>query len=183
MAQGPQGLRGPQGAKGDKGDPGATGSRGLTGQNGLPGHGAGPVVMAYNSINQNLSVGDNINTVLKYSTTTVNTNNYYNTLTGTFTPLVAGYYQVNVSMVTELVSGSPGGSFFIYLSKNGVALAVSTPVIATVTMTLNTLVYFNGTTDYITITLQSAIATGVWRTQISEATYFQAVWIRGRPTV
>ena len=140
---------------------------------------SGPVLMAYNSINQNLSVGNNINTVLKYSTTTVNTNNYYNTSMGTFTPLVAGYYQVNVSMVTELVSGSPGGSFFIYLSKNGVALAISPVVIATVTMPLNTLVYFNGTTDYITITLQSTISTGVWRTQISQACYFQAVWVRG----
>ena len=125
MAQGPQGLRGPQGAKGDKGDLGATGSRGLTGQNGLPGHGAGPVFMAYNSAAQNIASGSSIMNLI-YSTATANTGNYYNTATGVFTPLVAGFYQVNASIYPT--GGDYFGSFFLGIYKNGSPISMGSAV-------------------------------------------------------
>jgi len=186
MAQGPQGLRGPQGAKGDKGDLGATGSRGLTGQNGLPGHGAGPVFMAYNSAAQNIASGSSIMNLI-YSTATANTGNYYNTATGVFTPLVAGFYQVNASIYPT--GGDYFGSFFLGIYKNGSPISMGSAVAVQPgwgqpgASSATVLVYLNGTTDNINCKLTTTSATGSWTTIVSPAVFFQSVWVRGRPTV
>jgi hypothetical protein len=142
----------------------------------------GPVFMAYNSTNQSLTTGT-ANVV--YSTTTVNTNGLYNTSTGIFQPNVAGYYQVNASMLPEQTAGVANASFYIGLYKNGVinALAPSTTITTTWgtigISALSRIVYFNGTTDSINIKIGSSITSGTWRTGISVANFFEAIWIRG----
>jgi hypothetical protein len=142
----------------------------------------GPVAMAYNSDKQNLATGA---TVLKYTTTTVNTSTYYNTSTGLFMPLVAGYYQVNVTMSPELVSGAPEAIFQLGLYKNGTIIAISPTCTVTSTTpilsnnNISALVYLNGTTDDLGVAYLSTIVSGTWRTAINSVTnYFQAVWIR-----
>ena len=197
--QGATGATGPQGATGSTGPQGATGSTGSTGPQGATGvdgatgiqgatgtQGAtgpansGPLFMAYNSSNSSLTTGNNF---LIFGTATVNTNNYYDTGTGAFTPLVAGYYQVNVSFTPELVSGTANASFITVLSKNGslVAAAPSTTVTPTWgdigSSPISTLVYLNGTTDYINIVSVATITSGTWRTGISVANFFQAIWL------
>jgi hypothetical protein len=143
----------------------------------------GPVLMAYNSSKQSLATGA---TVLKYSTTTINTSNYYNTSTGLFTPLVAGYYQVNLTMAPELVSGSPEAIFQLGLYKNGTIVSISptcqvtstTPILSN--NNVSAIVYLNGTTDYLSVAYISTIVSGTWRTAVNGVScYFQAVWIRG----
>lgn len=147
----------------------------------LTGVPSGPIFMAYNSSNQSLTTGA---VVLIYESTTVNTSNYYNTSTGVFTPLVSGYYQVNVSCIPELVSGTANASMFTGLYKNGSLVAVGgsttvTPAWGSISGSyINTLVYLNGSTDYIGIASLNTINDGTWRTGISVANYFQAAWIR-----
>jgi len=147
----------------------------------LTGVPSGPIFMAYNSSNQNLTTGA---VVLIYESTDVNINNYYNTSTGLFTPLVAGYYQVNVSSIPELVSGVANASLALGLYKNGSIIALGgsttiTPTWGDVSGSyVNTLVYLNGSTDYLGIASLNTINSGTWRTGISVANYFQAAWIR-----
>ena len=143
---------------------------------------SGPIVLAYNSIKQNLSTGA---TVLKYSTTTVNTSSYYNTTTGLFTPLVAGYYQINLTIAPELVSGTPEATFQLGLYKNGTLISISPTCVVTSTTPIlsnnnvSAIVYLNGTTDYLGVAYISTIVSGTWRTAINGVTdYFQACWIR-----
>jgi hypothetical protein len=141
---------------------------------------SGPIFMAYNSSNSNLT---NPGNVLRFSTTTVNTNNYYNTSTGVFTPLVPGYYQVNVSFLPELVSGSANASFFTGLYKNGSLIAIGGSTTVTPTWgdiscsAISTLVYLNGSSDYLGIATTNTIYSGSWRTGISVVNYFQATWV------
>ena len=146
---------------------------------------SGPVVSARNTGNtasQNIPIG-NSTTVLVYPTTTVNTGNYYNTSTGQFTPLVSGYYQINVTTLPELTAGIGSGNFFIALYKNGSATPLAT---GTVTYTagvigmslISTMVFFNGSTDYVSISLESSVVSGTWITSAVPACYFQAAWIR-----
>lgn len=140
----------------------------------------GPIFMAYNSANQNLTTGA---VVLIFGTTTVNTNSYYNTSTGVFTPLVPGYYQVNVSVFPELVSGTANASMFTGLYKNGSLVAAGgttavTPTWGTISPSaISTLVYLNGTTDYLGIASLNTINSGTWRSGISVANFFQATWV------
>jgi hypothetical protein len=146
----------------------------------LTGVPSGPIFMAYNSANQNLINGA---VVLIFGTTTVNTNNYYDTTTGLFTPLSPGYYQINVSFVPEPVSGTANASFFTGLYKNGSLIAAGTTNTITPTWgtlgcsSLSTLVYLNGSTDYLGIASLNTIYSGTWRTGITVANYFQGTWV------
>ena len=140
----------------------------------------GPIFSAYNSANQSLTTGT---ANLVYSTTTVNTSTYYSTTTGIFTPLVAGWYQVNASMFPELTIGTANAAFFLSLYKNGTLDAVGASTIVTTTWgdigisSISKLVYLNGSSDTLNCKLTSTINTGTWRTGISAVNYFQASWI------
>lgn len=145
----------------------------------------GPIVSARNTGNtasQSIPIG-NSTTVLVYPTTTTNTGNYYNTSTGRFTPLVSGHYQINVTTLPELTAGIGSGNFFIALYKNSSATPLAT---GTVTDTsgvigmslISTLVFFNGSTDYVTISLNSSVVSGTWITSAIPSCYFQAAWLR-----
>jgi hypothetical protein len=139
----------------------------------------GPIFMAYNSTPQGISTGSSTMNLV-YSTTTVNTGTYYNTTTGIFTPGVAGYYQVNVSVYP---TGSAYGSFFVGLYKNGSAIAQGTGVAVqsgwgqSGVSSASTLVYLNGTTDNINCKLIGTSVTGTWQTAAGAAAYFQATWV------
>jgi hypothetical protein len=144
----------------------------------------GPIVLAYNSAKQNLSTGA---TALAYTTTTVNTSNYYNTTTGLFTPLIAGYYQVNLTAAPELYGvGAGNATFQLGLYKNGTIIAIS-PTISITQLSyilssnsISALVYLDGVSDFIQAAYISTIVSGSWRTAVNGVTcYFQAVWVRG----
>jgi len=142
----------------------------------------GPIVMAYHSVKQNLSTGA---TAIGYTTTTVNTNSYYDTSTALFTPLVPGYYQVNLTMAPELISGTPEAIFQLALYKNGTIIAISPTCTVTSTTpilsnnNISVIVYLNGTSDYLAVGYISTIVSGAWRTAVNGVTcYFQAAWIR-----
>ena len=141
----------------------------------------GPLFRAVNSVSQSLTTGT---TNLIYAATTDNIGTYYNTVNGRFTPLVAGYYQINVSLLPQLVSGVASGSFSIALYKNGSLIAQGPTVAITPTWgllgysNLSTLLYLDGVSDYISIGAISSVISGTWQSTASVLNYFQAAWIR-----
>jgi hypothetical protein len=140
---------------------------------------AGPIFMSYNSIAQSIAIG-NSTMNLVYTTTTVNTGTYYNTTSGIFTPGVAGYYQVNAVVYP---TGDQTGSFFLGVYKNGSAIAqgngssVQPSTGQSGISGASTLVYLNGTTDYINCKLISTSVVGTWQTAAGVPAYFQATWV------
>ena len=110
--------------------------------------GTGPAFNAFSSATTSLT--NAVNTKLQFQTEVFDTNN--NFLSSRFTPTVAGYYQVNATVTLLLnVANTP---FFGLLYKNGTyilwgqAMGSAT---AYPTVTLATLIYLNGSTDYIEI--------------------------------
>jgi len=92
-----------------------------------------------------------------------------NSATSRFTPLVAGYYQINAS-----VQVNSTGVTLIYLFKNGSPLQYGNYQGSTLVNTINqinSLVYMNGTTDYLEIWVSSS-ATGN-STNNRTSTFFQ----------
>jgi hypothetical protein len=140
---------------------------------------SGPIFLAYQTTPQNLSTGT---ANLIYDTATVNSSNYYDPVTGIFTPLVPGYYQVNA---TVLPTPGSTGSFFLGLFKNGSAFAQGTGVAVQATWgqsgvsSVSVTVPFNGTTDYINCKIIGTSVVGAWTTTPGVPAYFQACWIRG----
>lgn len=107
--------------------------------------GTGPAFRAYNSSAQSITA--NTFTKVNFDTEAFDTNNNFSS--SRFTPTVAGYYQINASLI-------PGGTgttrALIGIFKNGAADTFGNDFqSATYNVSVSGLVYCNGTTDYIEI--------------------------------
>jgi len=116
--------------------------------------GAGPAFSAYQGTNQ--SVSNTTATLVNIDTVIFDTNSNFNTSTKSFQPTVSGYYNISATISSTFVSGD-GGANIIYLYKNGSkyltgsALAFSPDVMAAITCHASSLIYMNGTTDYVQV--------------------------------
>ena len=109
-----------------------------------------PAFSAYSSSTQIVSSG--VETKVIFGTESYDTNSNYNPTLSRFTPTVAGYYQMNVSVATAADTSISSARF--YIAKNGSGQYV--PSIENTGLTgagyytpaFAALVYANGTTDY-----------------------------------
>ena len=93
----------------------------------------------------------NVNTKVVFGTEYFDTNSNYDASNGRFTPTVAGYYQINTQVYFPANSTSYA---FIEIQKNGSQLAVSAGVTGTsaaVCQNASTVIYLNGSTDYVEV--------------------------------
>jgi hypothetical protein len=105
-----------------------------------------PAFSAYLSSTQAVSAGTN--TKIQCNTKEYDTANCYSTSTYTFTPNVAGYYQVNTALSTD--TSSTATVIKIYKNNSiSKALVVQANNGITCTWSLAAMVYMNGTTDYL----------------------------------
>ena len=144
--------------------------------------GTGPCFSAYLSAPQSISLA----TLTKLQANTEEfdtTGDYDNATNYRFTPLVAGYYQVNGDIYLGAASGITNGLCAIY--KNGVrfkdganSYPVSAPALAQVTV--SAIVYLNGSTDYIELygIVNGAGAATFGTASGGNVSYFQAVLMR-----
>lgn len=153
-------------------------------QSGVAGN--GPAFSAYSSSTQNPSSG--VLTKVVFGTTSFDTNNNYNTSTSRFTPTVAGYYQLNVSVAMAADTTITGARLIIYKNGAGSAQIPSMENTNTggngagyYTPSLSALVYANGTGDYFEVYGQ-VDGTGTLRYFFSSgaihATVFQGYLVR-----
>ena len=107
---------------------------------------AGPAF--FTTIGSNQSVTINTTTKLQFNTETFDTNSNFDTSTYRFTPTVAGYYQINVCQ--EFSTGTGLQQVMVY--KNGSRVGATGLInnsSTTVFCSTSSLVYCNGSTDYI----------------------------------
>ena len=122
-----------------------------------------PAFSAYLSSNQ--SVSNATFTKAQINTEIFDTHSYYdNTTNYRFTPLVAGYYQVNACVALDSTTTNPTfGRTAIY--KNGTNYATSTMSASasasnTLSPMVSTVIYLNGSTDYLEVYGYNNGATG-----------------------
>ena len=133
----------------------------------------GPAFSAYKSGSQSLPA--NSYTKILFETEEFDTNN--NFASSTFTPTVAGYYQINAAFQVGALFTS--GNLAIYKNGSRYKQGFSTGGVAGTTgvFTANSLVYCNGTSDYIEafgfIRDAQALDSGV------AFTYFNGCFLRG----
>ena len=129
-----------------------------------------PAFSAYQSSAQTLST--TTNTKLLFQTKEFDTNS--NFANSTFTPTVAGYYQVSASMRV----GSSATTVRMMIWKNGNQYKLGTDVNNVVNNGLvSTLVYCNGTTDY--IEAYALIGSGQALSAAQSDTWFNGSMVRG----
>lgn len=145
----------------------------------------GPTFSA--SSNANLTVSSGVTTKIKFQVEAWDTAAAYDNVTNfRFTPLVAGYYQVNAEVECFCASYFTGALFYIY--KNGSSYkrtqGFNTISAATLLSEIYTqgscLVYLNGSTDYIEVYLDVTTVGAVNATVYAggDYTWFQAALVR-----
>ena len=109
--------------------------------------GNGPAFSAYQSVVQ--SVSSTLSKLI-FQTEEFDTNANYDPVLSRFTPSTPGYYQINAAWQS---SGVTAGCVLV-LRKNGVDFRYGTCAntsLATPLVAISTLVYLNGTTDYLEV--------------------------------
>ena len=144
--------------------PDATGTMMVSGN--MPAFAASP--------SSNQSVTSATFTKILFQTELFDTNNYF--LNSTFTPLIAGYYQINAYLSPNVASTR----VLVNLYKNGTRLYVLSDVGGSSANTSggSTLVYCNGSTDYIEIYGYIVGASPQWYAA-TDSTYFSGCLVRG----
>lgn len=109
------------------------------------------------------------------------TNSNYDTSNYRFTPTVAGYYQINLSMYFDY-SGSQYSNAEGAIYKNGSAFkkVIQAGYGGYGTGIISTIIYFNGTTDYIEAYAYISGGSGpqIYSNSLSLSTYFNGSMIR-----
>ena len=107
--------------------------------------GTGPAFSAYNSTNQ--SISNNVSTKAVLNSTYFNVGSAWDTTNNWFKPTVAGYYQLNF----QIGNGTASYYKICSIRKNGTTLfsGSRTDAASGYTSVGNTVVYLNGSTDYI----------------------------------
>jgi hypothetical protein len=130
--------------------------------------GTGPAFSAYQNSAQTLSAATN--TKITFDTEEFDTNS--NFASSRFTPTVAGYYQIN----SGVSFGPSAGQVSIY--KNGSEYKRGTQYTASgVGFTVFSVVYFNGSSDYVEIYANSTTG-GPTNAGLTVYTYFNGAMVR-----
>jgi hypothetical protein len=137
--------------------------------------GNGPAFSAYANTTQ--AISQSTFTKVTFGTEAFDTNNNFSS--STFTPTVAGYYQLNASI--NFGGGSASSLSIVSFYKNGSEAARSFSVNATQVFAGPAcwLAYFNGTTDYVEVyayTGQTSVS--LYGTSSGAFTYFSASMVR-----
>ena len=129
----------------------------------------GPAFSATQSAGTSLTTS--VTTKILFATEEFDTNS--NFASSTFTPTVAGYYQVSACVGMN----STSANVHVYIYKNGANYKEGTNPTASFQVALSCLVYCNGTTDYLDVYCLQNAATQNTDT-LSTNTWFQAAMIR-----
>lgn len=115
---------------------------------------SGPAFRAYSNNSQSIPSG--ATTKIQFNVEDFDTNNNYDNATNyRFTPTVAGYYQINMAVGFAAMGV---GEIILQINKNGSVYQFGSDVVGTTTYisSMSTLVYLNGSTDYVEGFVQQA---------------------------
>jgi len=142
----------------------------------------GPAFSAYLS-GSDQTFSDATNTKITFNAEEFDTNSNFNTSTYRFTPTVAGYYQISACavfrqspMIDSVILLYKNGSVF----KRGYEFSIASGANMTnMGMMISTLVYMNGSTDYLEVYAYSDGTGNATLINGDAQTYFQGVLVRG----
>ena len=136
--------------------------------------GTGPAFSAYAS--GTTSVANATNTKILFAAEEFDTNN--NFASSTFTPTVAGYYQINASVYSANATGV--AQVLIFKNGSNYKGGQLVPAIAAIGAvgTASAIVYLNGSTDYVDIYLYQNSGTSSTANALQAYTWFQGALVR-----
>jgi hypothetical protein len=141
--------------------------------------GTGPAFSVYSS--STLSISASTPTKINFDTKVFDTASCFNTSLYRFTPNVAGYYQINGSAYYS-GSGIAYGQMRLYKNgsnyNQGAFIYIPSPTTSDTATNISTLVYMNGTTDYLELYGFQYSGTGTVVANSSTYTFFNGALVR-----
>jgi len=139
--------------------------------------GNGPAFGAYLGSNQT-GLSSGVFNKIQFNTEDFDTSNYFDSTTHRFTPLVAGYYQINASACLE--GSTTIQRLLIVVYKNGVGFlrGGDMQTSGSFIVTVSGLIYMNGSTDYLEIYAYTE-GTGLLFSTVNRSSSFSAFLARG----
>ena len=128
-----------------------------------------PAFSAYQSSSQSLTTSTF--TKVLFQTEDFDTNNNFDS--STFTPTVAGYYQISAAVLPSTSTSQT----LVSIYKNGTAFKSVTLNGTNLSSTVSSLVYFNGSTDYVEIYAYIVGTTPALTAQV-QYTWFNGAMVR-----
>jgi len=134
--------------------------------------GNGPAFSAYNNASQ--SISDSTWTKVSLQVEEFDTNN--NFASNRFTPTVSGYYQINGGLS---ITGTSMIRAVTAIYKNGAEYrrGVDSPS-SILSLTISSIVYFNGTTDYVELYGYISATSPTFNTSGTASTWFNGAMVR-----
>jgi hypothetical protein len=133
---------------------------------------SGPAFSVYSNADQATTVG--VWAKIAFQVEEYDTANCFDTTNYRFTPTVAGYYQINGSYYSN---GGPSRTL-VSIYKNGAEYKTADYATLTYAIFISTLVYLNGTTDYVE-TWMNNIGSGIGILANPTRTYMSGCLLRG----
>ena len=135
----------------------------------------GPAFSVYSTAGQ--AIAATTATKVQLNVKEFDTNNSFDATTNyRFQPTVAGYYQVNGQVE---VQSQAAGELTLYIYKNGSVYRAGGDVNATTySLTVSTLVYLNGSTDYIELWVWNATAKNLYNNSTVRSNYLNGFLAR-----
>ncbi len=139
--------------------------------------GNGPAFSVYSTAAQAVPAATNTKVQLNVKEFDTN-NNFDNTTNYRFQPTVAGYYQINGQVE---VQSQAAGEMVVMLWKNGAVYRYGTDVNASNTYAgvISTLVFLNGSTDYVELYVWNATAKNLYNNASIRSNYMNGYLARG----
>jgi hypothetical protein len=110
----------------------------------------GPAFSAY--INADQTVTSTVTTKVTFNNEQFDTNNNFDSTTNyRFTPTIAGYYQVNVTIAGQSTVALTGLIAYIYKNGSAYRLGLIQQTSSNARAGISDLIYMNGSTDYLEI--------------------------------
>jgi hypothetical protein len=141
--------------------------------------GTGPAFSAYASATTSISQGTSAK--IAFATEVFDTNS--NFASSRFTPTVAGYYQINACITFPSFTNTSTGELLSIIYKNGTDYAYGSGFSVAsanhyIMSNVSTVVYFNGTTDYVEIYGYNSTGSSLNVVNEAKFTYFSGAMIR-----
>jgi len=140
--------------------------------------GASGPAFSVTRITSNQSLTQNTYTKLQWNSEDFDTANAFDSTTNyRFTPLTAGYYQINVIAWIDQANPTFSTSYLGLFKNGSIYKTLSGVLLQNYNNGGSAVVYLNGSTDYLEVYGYSTTATGSFRATAAESC-FSGVWIR-----
>ena len=121
------------------------------------------------TLSSDLNIGDATTTNVLFDSVTLDTNSFYDSSTGYFTPTVSGYYKLYTNIIVSSPTSLGINRVIVFL--NTIVQDVNIANVTRFAINISDIVYFNGTTDKVRVRAYADVDSGNAVVQATDSSF------------